>query len=660
MYLTYLKICKRKYDSHLENKHYLLNTEKSYMPKRLFTYKFKIFKNFKLYFPNSSFYKFYFKKFKLLRRYFKISRISKHYIYSTKVIHIKYFKHFNNYLNMWSYTFYKFGIENRYAKRFLRGGRKPYWLLSHIVRNYNRRLWKNFNKFKERLKGYRYIFDIKTDNILFYWYKYKYYRKFPFKDIFLPKINFFFKYVIYDVILKQNYYFTTSKFLCFFKNYFLSLFILKSFDFLFLFKRLWISKLFKEVKKQNFYLFLLYRFPSSSLNNFNVYKKRRHWGRQNLPMFAQMSLIYNFINYRGVFILIGKYIESATNMTFSGYRTPYIVTKVRKSFWRDMTKCFGLYSYYYFAINSNISYLMYPKLIKLNLFRNAFVEIGWSVATRIILGRKNITNKFSYYYLNSKSLLIPNFYFNGEQALGSVNNYFSHILNNYSDYTFNSIKKNFLKKKKKIRMHRQEITSMRWIRENIKSFFLEKYKRTWFITRFCKYYQQTKTAGFRNFMWIEMRLSIILIRCKIVYLVEDAYELIRGGLVYVNGKVCLNVMYIIQLHDRIQFGLTKSFHLYHRELLSNALVKYRRLPAYVYSRYSGKNKFEMVRRDISARWPLKALWVRNDIPRYLEVDYLTMTIFVLYYPLYLKDIFPYYYLHIKFLSARCYNWRFFH
>ena len=98
-----------------------------------------------------------------------------------------------------------------------------------------------------------------------------------------------------------------------------------------------------------------------------------------------------------------------------------------------------------------------------------------------------------------------------------------------------------------------------------------------------------------------MRLSIILIRCKIVYLVEDAYELIRGGLVYVNGKVCLNVMYIIQLHDRIQFGLTKSFHLYHRELLSNALVKYRRLPAYVYSRYSGKNKFEMVRRDISAR-----------------------------------------------------------
>ena len=100
MYLTYLKICKRKYDSRLKNKRYLLKTEKSYMPRRLFAYKFKIFKSFKSYFPNSSFYKFYFKKFKLLRRYFKIGRISKHYLYSTKVIHTKYFKHFNNYLNI--------------------------------------------------------------------------------------------------------------------------------------------------------------------------------------------------------------------------------------------------------------------------------------------------------------------------------------------------------------------------------------------------------------------------------------------------------------------------------------------------------------------------------------------------------------------------------
>lgn len=660
MYLTYLKLCEYKYNFGYSNKYKSLNSKKNYLSKKLFSYKFKVFKNYKFYFPNSKFLKFYLKKFKLLKNSFYISKISKYYSYRIKMLHIKYFKHFNNFLNLWGYSYYKFNIERGYTRRFLRGNKKPHWLLLFIVKNYKIRLWKNFNKFQERIKGYRYNLDLKTDNTLYYWYKYKYYLKLAFKDFFLPKINFFFKYIIYDVITRKNYSFTTSKFLCFFKNYFLSLFILKSFNFLFLFKRLWISKLFKTVKKENFFLFLLYRFPSSNLDNFNVYKRRRYWSRQNLPMFAQMSLIYNFVNYRGVFILIGKYSESTISMTFSGYRTPYIVTKVRKSFWRDMTKCFGLYSYYYFSINSNIGYLMYPKLIKLNLFRNAFVEIGWSVATKIILGKKLITSKFSYYYLNSKSLLTPNFYFNGEQALGSVNSYFTHILNNYSDYNFYGIKKKFIKKKKPISMHRQEITSMRWIRENIKSFFLEKYKRTWFITRFCKYYDKVKTAGMQNLIWIEMRLSIILIRCKIVYLVEDAYDLIRGGFVYVNGNVCLNVMYIVQLHDRIQFGLTKAFHLLHRELLSNVLVKYKRLPSYVHSRYSGKNRFEMVHRDISARWPLKALWVRNDIPRYLEVDYLTMTIFVLYYPFYLKDIFPYYYLHIKFLSARCYNWRFFH
>jgi len=98
-----------------------------------------------------------------------------------------------------------------------------------------------------------------------------------------------------------------------------------------------------------------------------------------------------------------------------------------------------------------------------------------------------------------------------------------------------------------------------------------------------------------------MQLSVILIRCKIVYLLEDSYDLIKGGFVYVNGIICFDPKYIVKLHDRIQFGLTKSFHLYHRELLSNALVKYKRLPSYVYSRFSGKNKFEMVHRDISAR-----------------------------------------------------------
>jgi hypothetical protein len=59
-------------------------------------------------------------------------------------------------------------------------------------------------------------------------------------------------------------------------------------------------------------------------------------------------------------------------------------------------------------------------------------------------------------------------------------------------------------------------------------------------------------------------------------------------------------------------------------------------------------------------WSLNLIWKKLDIPKYLEIDFLTMTIFVLYKPLHIKDIFPYYLLYTKFLTSRCYNWRFYY
>lgn len=625
----------------------------------MYTFRNRYLKKYSNLFPNSIFFYIYFKKLRKLRRYFKSNSVNKYHIYVIKHLHINYFKH-NNVENYISKINYRFDIESIYRKHFLRSGKALHWIPSYIVQNYKYRLWRNFSKFQRSIHGFRYIFDLNLNNVLMYWYKYKYYSRFPRKKFKFAQMKPVFQYVFFNILLRKNIFFTTSKFFCFFKNFMLNSLILSMRSFSYLFKKIWLFKIFKNVKYENFFLFLLYRFPSFSLENFKTYIWRRIWSRYNLPMFAQMQLVYNFTKYRGVFIIIGKYFESAISMTFSGYKTPFIVTKNRKSFWRDISRCFALYNYSYFSTNNNVGHILLPKLVKLNLFRNVFVEIGWSVATRIVLNKKFMHDKFSNYYLNSKSLIVSNFYFNGENILGNINSYFTHLLNNYTSYNFNYFFQKQKLKKKPISIHRQELRAMWWVRDNIKSFFIEKFKRTWFITRFCKYYEKVSTAGIQNLIWIEMQLSVILIRCKIVYLLEDSYDLIKGGFVFINGNICYDPKYIVKLHDRIQFGLSKSFHLYHRELLSNALVKYKRLPSYVYSRFSGKNKLEMVHRDISARWPLKALWVKNDIPRHFEVDYLTMTIFVLYYPLYIKDIFPFYYLHIKFLSARCYNWRFFH
>lgn len=223
MYLSYLKTCKNKHTFYKKNRVYSLPLKKKRLSVKSLKYIFSVFKNIRYIFPNNKFYEIYFKKFSLFKNYFKISTIIKYHKYAIKMLHIKYFKHLNNLSNICSYENYKFNIEDGFADRFLhknnflQKNRNPHWILMYIVKNYKLRLWRNFNKFREKINGYNFLFNFHVDNMLLYWYKYKYYLKFPFRGFFLPKVNFFFKYIIYSIIMRKNYYINTSKFLFFLK-----------------------------------------------------------------------------------------------------------------------------------------------------------------------------------------------------------------------------------------------------------------------------------------------------------------------------------------------------------------------------------------------------------------------------------------------------------
>lgn len=660
MYLSFLKIRYKKQNlkKSLE-KNKLRVGRKSYLYRNIQNYSINYLRRRLIILHNRVFFFRYFKYLKKNKLLFNQLKQKKNfYTYKFKTVYIKYFKSNYNLLNIISSKFFfKKNIEKNYYSYFFSKKKIPNWLLTYIIKSYKYYPTRIFNRLKKKLKSYQYFINKKINNIYCYWYKVKYLKKTkP-----LAVINSAFNYNMYRGLLYRKTFFKIPKFFFFFRWYRLRLFAFNNIpDFFFLFKKLFLIKLKKKIRRKVFSLFLIYRFPKLSLKKFNIYARNRKWYRSRLPMFAQLNLIYRFLLYRGVYMLIGNHKHLLPRITFSGYMMPYLITKNRKSFWRNFCKCFTLFNYSYLSNNNNFSYLLFSKLIKLSLFKNIFVEIGWAVATRLVFNKKLLYNKFSNYYFSTKTLLIPNFYFNKIYNLSNVNSYFNHMLNNYTSFYFSDFFQKNKKKKKIIRIHKQEITAMRWIRETLKNFFIEKPKRAWFITRFCKYFEKVKTAGIQYLLWLELRLPIILIRSKVVYLLDDAYDLIKNGYVFINGNVCLNINYTVKVYDRIQLGLTKSLHLYHRNLLNNVISKYKKLPAYVYSRFSGKSKFETVRRNTSARWPLKALWFRTDIPRYLEVDYITMTIFVLYYPLCLKDIFPFYYLHLKFLSSRCYNWRFFH
>lgn len=201
---------------------------------------------------------------------------------------------------------------------------------------------------------------------------------------------------------------------------------------------------------------------------------------------------------------------------------------------------------------------------------------------------------------------------------------------------------------------------MRWTRKNLQHMFFNKIRRAWAVTRYCKNFNRFSLSGLNLLLSLELKLTNVLLRIKFAYLLNDAEDMVRSGLIYVNGLVCSNINYIVKKYDRIQFILAKNTHLQHRQLLSFVSNSYNKLKPYVYSKLNTHLLSEKMRGNFKAVWPYKTIWSKLDIPKYYEVDYLTMTAFVLYTPFHIKDFFPYYLTYFKFMTARSYNWRFFY
>ena len=108
--------------------------------------------------------------------------------------------------------------------------------------------------------------------------------------------------------------------------------------------------------------------------------------------------------------------------------------------------------------------------------------------------------------------------------------------------------------------------------------------------------------------------------------------LINAGGVYINGCVCKNGFYKPQVGDIIQ-------------LISSAGNYYRQQRLYTSFRrrflLSRRNKGRQVRHYYSyfirklpcrSRWLFRTIYDKLDIPKHLEVDYLTQTVIVIYPP----------------------------
>ena len=134
------------------------------------------------------------------------------------------------------------------------------------------------------------------------------------------------------------------------------------------------------------------------------------------------------------------------------------------------------------------------------------------------------------------------------------------------------------------------------------------------------------------------------------------------GMVFLNGQKLFNKLFQVYVGDRLQVILNYSYLLQFKWFFFFVnLRKIRFLTKYVKYFFNVSNSSLMLRKRLlqfSEKLFKKLLYLGNDIPNYLEVDFMTMLVVVIYDPFLFCEFDPILIFRVPFLSLRLYNWKY--
>lgn len=178
-----------------------------------------------------------------------------------------------------------------------------------------------------------------------------------------------------------------------------------------------------------------------------------------------------------------------------------------------------------------------------------------------------------------------------------------------------------------------------------------KFKRQYRITRFIANFIKFRVD--RSFTQSNFTLSATLLVSKLVLNIKYMFGFINQGLVYVNGKAVFKPDFKLAVGDKIQLIVTPSFYDYYFYQFNSFLkvtLKYHN------KFFKGEEpNFKSVLKKPNNSLLILLSSFKQGIPRYLEVDFLTLSMVVVYTPT--NYIFVNNYMHFiyNFYLNRLYN-----
>jgi len=190
-------------------------------------------------------------------------------------------------------------------------------------------------------------------------------------------------------------------------------------------------------------------------------------------------------------------------------------------------------------------------------------------------------------------------------------------------------------------------------RMGVKDYFQIKFQYQHRLTRFLPhFYKLSRVSLIKS---TEMKLENLLLATHLLPDWKTCTEFTDKNLVFLNGKPVFNIKVYVVKNDLLQILISMKYYILFKWMTNWEMSKNARLNHLLYlSRLKTKRTFRKKLPD----WVLRRISYPYDVPKYLEVDFLTLSAFVLYEP-YLPTDFTH--IYQKFSRSpiyNVYNWKY--
>jgi len=183
-------------------------------------------------------------------------------------------------------------------------------------------------------------------------------------------------------------------------------------------------------------------------------------------------------------------------------------------------------------------------------------------------------------------------------------------------------------------------------RKVLKNIFKKNKKIEYYMTKFLKKISKINLKNFLNSF--EFSIFNILSNSNFFLNKNDVFYFIKNKFVFINNNVITNINYELKKNDVLNVCYNKYYYFLYRKYLNNLNLNINKYSNF-FKRTNNKleNDFNFVN---------KLIIIKNDTPNYLEIDYMSMSLILLY-----KNIFNYNCFDLKLVTVflkRLNNWKY--